>query len=135
MRKMLLAAAASIAAIALPASAAQAQATIGVGIPSAKPSTMATPPSVDLGFGHFRGGRHRDGDRHDRRDRRRHRDRDTVLFAGPWLGDGDWDGGRAWEPESYNDWWHERPWRAYPRWMSNNDKCQRLWWSGGGWRC
>ena len=31
--------------------------------------------------------------------------------------------------------WHDRPDRAYPRWMSNNQDCKRLWWSGGGWRC
>ena len=34
-----------------------------------------------------------------------------------------------------NDWWHDRPDRAFPRWVSNNQSCQRIWWSGGGWRC
>ena len=37
--------------------------------------------------------------------------------------------------DSYNDWWHDQPWRSYPRWVSKNEDCQRLWWSGGGWRC
>src|SRR5687767_11901015 len=109
MPKMLLAAAATLAAIAfgVPAAPAGAQATIGIGVPNAKPSVMATPPSIDLGFGKFRGGRHRDGDRHDGRRHRRDRGFDGVLFAGPLYGDGEWDGGRAWEHDSYNDWWHE----------------------------
>lgn len=42
---------------------------------------------------------------------------------------------RTWEADSYNDWWHERPWRSYPRWMQNNQACDRLWWGGGAWRC
>jgi len=36
---------------------------------------------------------------------------------------------------SYNDWWHDQPWRSYPRWVTKNEDCQRQWWSGGGWRC
>ena len=42
---------------------------------------------------------------------------------------------RTFEHDSYNDWWHERPHRAFPRWTANNPSCERLWWSGGGWRC
>jgi len=42
---------------------------------------------------------------------------------------------RSWEADSYNDWWHDRPDRAYPRWMTHNENCDRIWWSGGGWRC
>ena len=42
---------------------------------------------------------------------------------------------RSFAPDSYNDWWHDRPDRSYPRWMSRNEGCQRVWWSGGGWRC
>ena len=63
-------------------------------------------------------------------DRRRGRRGDTVLFY-----DRDYQGDTAWRASSYNDWWHERPERAYPRWMAKNQDCQRLWWSGGGWRC
>lgn len=72
------------------------------------------------------------GDRGDR-DRRRSR-RDVVAWA--WH-DGDWayHNNRAFSPDSYNDWWHDRPDRAFPRWMQNNQDCKRLWWSGGGWRC
>jgi hypothetical protein len=42
---------------------------------------------------------------------------------------------RSWESASYNDWWHDRPERAFPRWMQSNQDCARMWWSGGGWRC
>ena len=38
-------------------------------------------------------------------------------------------------PDKLNDWWHDNPQRSMPRWMSNNGDCQRVWWSGGGWRC
>ena len=41
----------------------------------------------------------------------------------------------VWASDSFNDWWHDRPERAFPRWMSSNQDCQRQWWSGGGWRC
>ena len=49
--------------------------------------------------------------------------------------DRDYQGDTAWRSTSYNDWWHERPERAFPRWMAANQDCQRQWWSGGGWRC
>jgi len=42
---------------------------------------------------------------------------------------------RSFAPDSYNDWWHDRPDRSFPRWMSRNEGCQRVWWSGSGWRC
>lgn len=45
------------------------------------------------------------------------------------------DPNESWEADGRNDWWHERPWRSFPRWVHNNQDCQRLWWSGGGWRC
>jgi hypothetical protein len=50
---------------------------------------------------------------------------------------GDWAryNNRTFEPDSYNDWWHDRPDRAFPRWVRNNQNCDRVWWSGGGWRC
>jgi hypothetical protein len=63
------------------------------------------------------------------RDRRR-RGNDTVLIY-----DRDFQGDTAWRSESFNDWWHDQPQRSYPRWMANNQGCERLWWSGGGWRC
>jgi hypothetical protein len=76
--------------------------------------------------------------REDRRfERRRDRDRGpdvayvTGTFGGEWAR---WNN-RSWEPSSYNDWWHDRPDRAFPRWMQSNQDCQRQWQGGGVWRC
>ncbi len=81
-----------------------------------------------------RRGRHRgDGD-----GRRHRRSRDCVVFADGGLGyldPGDYDANRSFDADKWNDWWHERPHRAFPRWVSNNERCERMWWSGGGWRC
>lgn len=70
------------------------------------------------------------GPRHDRDRDRRRRHGDSILIY-----DRDYQGDTAWRANSYNDWWHNRPDRAFPRWMQNNENCERLWWSGGGWRC
>jgi len=43
---------------------------------------------------------------------------------------GDYDANRSFDPDKWNDWWHERPERAYPRWMSRNQDCARRWYSG-----
>ena len=84
---------------------------------------VARPPSVgDFCRGDFRG----------ERDPRHHRGggcrSDVVLdsYGGEWA----LYNNRSWEPESYNDWWHERPERAYPRWMTRNQDCARRWYSG-----
>jgi hypothetical protein len=76
----------------------------------------------------------RDGFRHDRDDRRGRRNRgssDCGTVFMDWYG-GEWAlyNNRSWEPDSYNDWWHDRPDRAYPRWMSRNQDCARRWYSG-----
>ena len=47
---------------------------------------------------------------------------------------------RDWAPESANDWWHDRPDRAFPRWVQEQQargSCDpaRMWWSGSGWHC
>jgi hypothetical protein len=44
---------------------------------------------------------------------------------------------RGWDSDSYNDWWHDRPDRAFPRWVQHNESCEpdRMWWSGNGWHC
>jgi hypothetical protein len=42
---------------------------------------------------------------------------------------------RGWESDSFNDWFHDRPDRALPRWVRNNRNCERQYWSGGGWTC
>ena len=76
-----------------------------------------------------RGGRG-DGDRRGRRN-------SCEISTGTWVDGGEWAlyNNRSWESDSYNDWWHDQPWRSYPRWVSKNEDCQRQWWSGGGWRC
>ena len=62
-----------------------------------------------------------------------------VLAAGGYgyggYYDGDYDANRSFSPDKWNDWWHERPERAFPRWMSENRNCERMWYSGAGWRC
>jgi len=67
----------------------------------------------------------------DRFDRRRLRGTSDTVF----VYDRDWEGDSAWRSNSFNDWWHERPDRSMPRWVRNNQNCERMWWSGGGWRC
>jgi len=39
----------------------------------------------------------------------------------------EFDGNRSFDPDRWNDWWHERPDRAFPRWLSRNQDCSRLW--------
>jgi hypothetical protein len=47
----------------------------------------------------------------------------------------EYQGDTLWGADRFNDWWHDRPDRAFPRWVGNNQNCQRRWWSGGDWRC
>ena len=112
MRALLIAATAALAATALPAAPASAD-------PGPR-SVFVSAPSSSF-HGDFRGGRH---------DRRRHRGTDTVLVY-----DRGYQGDSAWRAESYNDWWHERTERSYPRWMQNNQNCARKWWGGDTLRC
>ena len=76
------------------------------------------------------------GRRDDRRFNRRHRGEVDVGYA---LYGGEWAlyNNRSWEAESYNDWWHSRPDRAFPRWvMQNRRACDRgEWYSGDTLRC
>ena len=68
----------------------------------------------------------------DRRvDRRLSRGSDGAVV----VYDRDYQGDSAFRRDSFNDWWHSEPSRAFPRWMSNNQDCKRQWWSGGGWTC
>ena len=79
-------------------------------------------------FGDFRRDHRGDGNH------RRHHDGDGVIGAGWGYGGyndyGDYDANRSFDPDRWNDWWHERPERAFPRWMSRNQGCERLWYSG-----
>lgn len=64
-------------------------------------------------------------------------------FGGGWAyADGEWAkyNNRSWNPDSFNDWWNDRPDRAYPRWVREQHRrgtCDpdRMWWSGDGWHC
>jgi len=108
-------AAASLAAITLPMSPAGAQGFTGM-------------RGGSSALNHGPGSGNRDGKfRHNRRP-------DSEVFINDW-GYDDWDGGRAWESDSYNDWWHDRTDRSFPRWLQTNQACERIWWSGSGWRC
>lgn len=55
----------------------------------------------------------------------------------PEFYDANYDIDRSWNSDNFNDWWHDRPDRAYPRWVWHNRDCteDRMWWSGAGWRC
>ena len=56
-------------------------------------------------------------------------------YAGGYYDYGDFDGNRQFDADKWNDWWHERPERAFPRWMSRNQDCARLWFSGNVLTC
>jgi hypothetical protein len=62
---------------------------------------------------------------------------DFAYAYPPEYYDANYDINRSWKSDSFNDWWHDRPDRAYPRWVWHNHDCtvDRLWWSGAGWRC
>ena len=70
------------------------------------------------------------GDR-GRHDRRRHRGFEGAFY----YGDREYQGDTAWRAEGFNDWWHERPNRSCPAWMTRNQNCERQWWSGDTLRC
>lgn len=123
---------AAVAVFAAPAGAQRsADARFAAG-PSAGFSQSGGMPTVHRNFG--RDHHHRDRHDRDRFDRRGHRGDGTVV-VGSWYQSRDWDGNRSFDPDKWNDWWHERPWRSYPAWVARNQNCERLWWSGGGWRC
>jgi hypothetical protein len=82
----------------------------------------------------------RDRDRRDRDrrdgDRRGRHGSDCAAYLDAWSYYNP-DFNRSWDSDSYNDWWHDRPDRAYPRWVQHNEGCDpdRMWWSGRGWHC
>ena len=137
MRSQLLGVAAAMAAIAFPASPALADGpshgkfgSIGSAPAYSRGGQGGIPVRIHrgTGFGH-------DGD-HRRRHRRDHDDNIVVGDSWGYYG-GEWAlyNNRSWESDSYNDWWHDQPWRAYPRWMSQNLGCDRRWYSGDILRC
>lgn len=133
MDRALLTAAASLAALALATGPANAQRWSDPGFGAAANVTVHRFGPGDFDGGDFRSGeRDRHHGRHDRRGR-------DVLLGGYGYYGGEWalSDNRAWRPDSFNDWWHDRPDRAFPRWVQNNQNCtaDRMWWSGSGWHC
>lgn len=73
------------------------------------------------------------------------RDNDSAGFARDdrrgrstgeaYFGEREYQGDTLWRSNGFNDWWHDRPDRAFPRWVSTNQNCERQWWAGSGWRC
>ena len=136
MHRVLLGAAASIAAltVASPASAQGAAAATGFSAMSGSRSfggvraVPANSRSGDLRRGHSRHFRHIHVP-------------DNFAAAGfgysGYNDYGDYDANRSFDPDKWNDWWHERPERSFPRWVWNNQNCtlDRMWYSGSGWRC
>lgn len=122
MRTLLPGLAAVAALISVPAAAQPAG-------PAHKPGGSHWATQSAFGAGHDRNGRFGGG-------RDRFPDEFEVVAVTHTYG-GEWAlyNNRSWAPDSYNDWWHDRPDRAYPRWLQNNRDCERVWWSGGGWRC
>lgn len=56
---------------------------------------------------------------------------------GVWVNGGEWAryNNQSWQSDSFNDWWHDRPDRAYPAWMRSNQNCARQWYAGSTLRC
>jgi hypothetical protein len=119
------------ATLILSAAPAGAQHAVAIGIPNAKsPDSMgAATPRFDC----VSGDRHHRGGSSAR----------SGCDGGGWIYDSsEWAlyNNRSWEPDSYNDWWHDRPNRAFPRWVQEQrarGTCDpnRMWWSGSGWHC
>lgn len=101
--------------------------------PAAAPAPVgvATPAHVGNLAGDWRRG-------HPDRQRQRGHDRILVVNHWAWGGAMSHDPASAWRPNGYNDWWHDQPWRSYPRWVQQQGGgCppERMWQSGGVWRC
>lgn len=138
MKSVLLVAAASVAAVIFPAASSSAQEFNSGSMvrngPSAPPGPFVMRPSFPGAFGSVVGC--------DGRDRRHRNGRRNIALSEcaafpAGLGYFDQDINRSWDPDSFNDWWNDRPDRAYPRWIYHNQNCtpDRMWWSGSGWHC
>ena len=119
MPRLLLAATACLAAGILPAATAHAQ------LAGSSGTRVHSGPYSQIGSAPI--GRP-DGDRR--------RGRNVVLYNGfGYSPDWGYYNNRSFAPDSFNDWWHDRPDRSMPRWVGQNGNCERQYWSGGGWRC
>lgn len=108
-------------------------ATLAITAP-AQAQTWSGDRSGHGGYDHHR--------RHDGRTVFADASRDRGRFGNNGAVIADWDGGQwalynnqSWQADSYNDWWHDRPDRAFPRWMTHNQDCSRQWYSGDTLRC
>ena len=136
MRPQLLGVAAAVAAIAIPATPALADGSNApfAGFGSAPAFSGNAQSGVRVRI-------HRGGNWSENGDHRRHhrRDRgDAIVVGDPWgWNSGQWAlyNNRTFDSDSYNDWWHDQPSRAYPRWMSQNLGCDKPWYSGDVLRC
>lgn len=74
--------------------------------------------------------------RGDGRDDRRHRRNTVVVDGGGYYYGGEWAlyNNRSWASDSYNDWWHDNPERAFPRWVTSG-QCARQWYAADTLRC
>jgi hypothetical protein len=137
MRPQLLGVAAAAAAIAFPATPALADSsnTPFAAFGSAPAFSGNTQSGIPVRI--HRGTRHDNGDGDHRGHHRRGRGDTIVIGDGYGWNDGQWAlyNNRTFESDSYNDWWHDQPSRAYPRWMSQNLGCEKPWYSGDVLRC
>ena len=120
---------------------AAAAAAQGWSAPPFPATTSAAPSHVG---GNLAGDWRRGGDGgwgHHHHHRHPRRDRVLVVNHGGWGGALSHDPASAWRSNGYNDWWHDQPWRSYPRWVQQQQQggagCppERMWQSGGVWRC
>lgn len=121
MTRMLLSAATCIAALGATAAPAQAQMASGF----ARIETGHHGRFANGAESCFSGGR----------EVRHHSDRCGESFIGYYGGEWALYNNRSWNSDSYNDWWHDRPDRAYPAWMRHNQDCQRPWFAGNTLTC
>lgn len=120
MRGVLLGMAVSLAAMSLPAAPASAQ-----GGSCYAGSSYAGRHSVHV---------HRSSDFRTNFRSPARQDRNVAEAA--WFGDREYQGDTTWRADSFNDWWHDRPDRSFPRWVgATNGSCERQWWSDAGWHC
>ena len=68
-------------------------------------------------------------------DRRGNRSGQTDVVMDVYGGEWALYNSRSWNSASYNDWWHDQPWRAYPAWVRHNQGCARMWYAADTLRC
>jgi hypothetical protein len=138
---MLLGLAASAAAVVVIAVPAQAQRWTDPGFVAAANVTvhrgdggagLQAAIASSVGHGEFRHHRRHYPFPRDAERSHRGRDRfdDAIVYGGYYYEDNP-----AWQAEGYNDWWHANPSRSVPRWVQNNQGCERQYSTGAGWRC